>query len=83
MLDKTKGDIKNGQSRDTGSIGYTRHRTKTIQRHWQHWIHKTQDEENPETLVALDTQDTGRRQSRDTGSIGYIRHRTKKIQRHW
>ena len=83
MLDKTKGDIKNGQSRDTGSIGYTRHRAKTIQRHWQHWIHKTQDEDNPETLAALDTQDTGRRQSRDTGSIGYIRHRTKTIQRHW
>jgi len=29
MLEKTQGQIKNGQSRDTGSIGYTRHRTKT------------------------------------------------------
>ena len=37
-------DIGQRQSRDTGNIGYTRHRTKTIQRHWQHWIHKTQDE---------------------------------------
>jgi hypothetical protein len=27
-LEKTKGAIKNGQSRDTGNIGYTRHRTK-------------------------------------------------------
>ena len=41
-----QGAIKNGQSRDTGNIRYTRHRTKTnktrghqewtIQRHWQH-----------------------------------------------
>jgi hypothetical protein len=74
--------IKNGQSRDTGNIGYTRHRTKTnktrghqewtIQRHWQHWVHKTQDKDkqnkgpsrmdNPETLATLDTQDTGQRQ---------------------
>jgi hypothetical protein len=28
-LEKTKGAIKNGQSRDTDNIGYTRHRTKT------------------------------------------------------
>jgi hypothetical protein len=46
--------IKNGQSKETGNIEYTRHRTKvrenqrgnqewTIQRHWQHWVHKTQD----------------------------------------
>ena len=31
------------QSRDTDNIGHTRHRTKTIQRHRQHWAHKTQD----------------------------------------
>jgi len=29
MLEKTEGAIKNGQSRDTGNIGNTRHRTKT------------------------------------------------------
>jgi len=29
MLEKTEEQIKNGQSRDTGNIGYTRHRTKT------------------------------------------------------
>jgi hypothetical protein len=28
-LEKTKGAIKNGQSRDTDNIGYTRQRTKT------------------------------------------------------
>jgi len=28
-LEKTEWAIKNGQSRDTGNIGYTRHRTKT------------------------------------------------------
>jgi hypothetical protein len=55
-LEKTKGAIKNGQFRDTGNIGYTRHMTKvrenqrsnqecTVQRHWQHWVHKTQDED--------------------------------------
>jgi hypothetical protein len=27
--EKTKGAIKNEQSRDTGNIGYTRHMTKT------------------------------------------------------
>jgi hypothetical protein len=43
-LEKTKGTIKNGRSRDTDNIGYTRHRLKirenqrdnqewTIQRH--------------------------------------------------
>jgi hypothetical protein len=29
------------QSRETANIGYTRHRTETIQRHSQHWVHKT------------------------------------------
>ena len=28
-LEKTEGPIKNGQSRDTGNIGHTRHRTNT------------------------------------------------------
>jgi hypothetical protein len=79
-----QGAIKNGQSRETGNIGYTRYRTKTnktrglqewiIQRHWQHWVHKTQDEDkqnkgpsrmfNPEKLATLATQDTGRRQTK-------------------
>ena len=62
-LEKAEGEIKIGQSRDTGNIGYTRHWTKTIQRYWQHWIHKTQDEDNPETLATLDTQDTEQRQT--------------------
>ena len=29
MLEKTEGAIKDAKSRDTGNIGYTRHRTKT------------------------------------------------------
>jgi hypothetical protein len=53
-LETTKGTIKNRQLRDTGNIEYIRHRTKvrenqrdnqewTTQRHWQHWVHKSQD----------------------------------------
>ena len=33
MLENTEGTIKNGQSRYTGKIGYTRHREKTNQKH--------------------------------------------------
>jgi hypothetical protein len=29
MLEKPEGVIKNGQSRETGNIGYTRHKMKT------------------------------------------------------
>ena len=29
MIEKTERTIRNGQSRDTGNIGHTRHRTKT------------------------------------------------------
>jgi hypothetical protein len=43
---KTQDEDK--QSREIGSIGHTRNRTKT---------------NNPETSAALDTQDTGRRQA--------------------
>ena len=73
-----QGAIKNAQSRDTGNIRYTRHRTKT---------NRPSRMYNPETLATLDTQDTGQRQtkqgaiknvqSRDTGNIRYTRHRTK------
>ena len=31
--------------------------TKTIQRHWQHLVHKTQDEDNTETRATVGTQD--------------------------
>ena len=34
-LEKTKGAIKNGQSRDTGNIGHTRHKTMTKQKQKQ------------------------------------------------
>jgi outer membrane phospholipase A len=56
---------------------------KTIERHWQQWAHKTQDEDNPETLATVGTQDTELKQFRDTSYNGYTRHRMKTIQRHW
>ena len=83
MLQKTKGATRNGHSRDTGNIGHTIHRAKTLQRNWQHWTHKTQGEDTPEKLATLGTQNTGRRHSRDTGNIGHTRHRAKTLQRHW
>ena len=90
-----QGAIKNGQSRDIGNIGHTRHRVKT---------NKTRGyQDNPEILATLGTQDTGWRQtqqgaikngqSRDIGNIGHTRHRMKTnttrgyqewtIQRYW
>jgi hypothetical protein len=41
-----------------GVSGLSRHRTKTIQRHRQHWAHKTQDKDNPETQTTLGTHKT-------------------------
>ena len=56
------------------------HHEWTIQKHCQHWTHKTKD--NTETLSTLDTQDIG--QYRDTGNIGRTRHRTiQKHCQHW
>jgi hypothetical protein len=52
-------DTGRRQSRDIDNIGYTRHRTKTIQRHRQHRVHKTQHEDHPETTTTQRTQDTG------------------------
>ena len=45
--------------RDNGNIGHRTYRMKTIQRHWQHWAQKIQDEDNPETLATLGTEHTG------------------------
>ena len=59
------------------------HKTKTIQRNWQHRVHKTQDEDNLEKLATLGTQETRRRNPRETGNTGYTRNKTKKIQRNW
>ena len=89
------GTIKNEQSRDNGNIVYTRHRDNqewTIQRWWQHCVHKTQGQSrmnNPEMMATLCTQDAGtikNEQSRDNGNIGYTRHRGNQewtIQRWW
>jgi hypothetical protein len=56
---------RHGESRNACSTLHTRYRTKTwiIQRHTQHLTHKTheKDMDNPETHVALNTQDTGQR----------------------
>ena len=41
MLENTEGTIKNGQSRETGTIEY-----KTSQRNWHHRV-----QDNPEKLA--------------------------------
>ena len=53
MIEKTEGAIQNGQSRETGNIGQTRYRTKTIQRNWQHWGNKTPDEEKDQNTICV------------------------------
>jgi hypothetical protein len=53
---KIEGLIRNRESRDNGRTGYTRHRTNTR-------LRKPKDQsgmDNPETMVALGTQDTGK-----------------------
>ena len=90
-----EGAIKNGQSRETGNIGYRRRRGNqkwTIQRNWHHWVNKTKGQskmDSPEKLATLGTQDEGaikNEQSRETGNIGYTRRRGNQkwtIQRNW
>jgi hypothetical protein len=56
-IDNTKTLVTFG-TQNTGNIWHTRHRTKTIQRHWQHLAHKTQDKDNTKTLATFGTQDT-------------------------
>ena len=56
MLENTDRAIKNGQSRETGNIGYTR------RRNWQHRVHKTkklatQGTQDEEKLATQGTQD--------------------------
>jgi hypothetical protein len=72
-----EGAIKNGQSRETGNIGYRRRRGNQkwrIQRNWQHWVNKTKGQskmDSPEKLATLGTQDEGaikNGQSRETGN---------------
>jgi hypothetical protein len=47
----------------------------TIQKNWQHRVHKTLNEDK-QNLATLGTQDTERRQTK-TGNIGYTRYWTK------
>jgi len=42
MLEKTEGAIKNGQSTETGNVGYTRHGTKLCIGHSTNTNNKTQ-----------------------------------------
>ena len=76
-------DNKKGQSRETGNIGYTRHRTLEN-------TEGTMKKDNPEKLATQGTQNTGqinvreyrrdnkKGQSRETGNIGYTRRRKTK-----
>jgi hypothetical protein len=66
VIEKTKGAIKNGQSRDTENIVYKGHRTKTnktIKRYRENQRGQLRMD-NPQTLVTLCTKDTGRRQTK-------------------
>ena len=74
--------MKNGQSRETGNIWYTRHRMKTNNTERQsrmdnpeklakHLVHKTQDEDKQNRGANMNGQ------SRETGNIWYTGHRTK------
>ena len=76
-----QGAIKYRRSRDTGNIGYTRHRTKTNKTRGNPSI-----DEDLETLATLGTQDTGRRQTKQ-GAIKYRRstktNKTGQWQRNW
>ena len=63
--------MKNGQSRETGNIWYTRHRTKTNKTEGQSRM------DNPEKLTTFGTQDTGRRQTKLRGNQEWT------IQRNW
>ena len=60
-----EGAIKNGQSRETGNMGYTRRRGNQkwiIQRNGQHGVHKTKGQskiDNPEKRATWSTQDEG------------------------
>jgi hypothetical protein len=75
MLEKIEVAIKNGQSRDTGNIGYTKHRTNKCYRKskWQSRM------DNPETLATLDTQNTEQINVRENQSG----NQEWTIQRHW
>jgi hypothetical protein len=71
-LEKTQGQINNGQSRDTGSIGYTRHKTKV--------------RENPRQIKSGQSRDTGN--IGYTGHRTKVRENPRTnpewvIQRHW
>jgi hypothetical protein len=82
-IEKTKGKIKNGQSRDTDNIGFKiqdgENQEWTIQRYRQHWIQETgrgkSRMDNPKTQTTLDSRyRTGKiknGQSRDTDNIGF------------
>ena len=65
------GAIKNGQSRETGNIGYTRHRMKTNNTEGKSRM------DNPEKLAKFGTQDTARRQTKLRGNEKWS------IQRNW
>ena len=62
MLENTKGAINKGQSRETGNIRYTGHRTNKCQR-----IPKGQSKkDNPEKLATQGTQDEEKQNNKTT-----------------
>ena len=64
---KTEEQIKNGKSRETGNIGYIRHKTKTNTTKTQHRKLRGQSRmENQERLATLGTQDENKQTKKTT-----------------
>jgi hypothetical protein len=70
MLEKTEGAIKNGQSRDTGSIGHTRHITKVNKKKTQQQ-HKKQAITHQKTKKRSNTDPIKNREGTQVLAMSY------------
>jgi predicted secreted protein len=73
--------IKNGQSRETSKTGYTGYQKWTIQRNYQHRVHRLSKMDNSEKLATQGTPAIKNGQSRETSNTGYTGYQKWTIQR--